>query len=78
MNKTYYVITGHLALDGLKGEWYLSKRYPRRAKSGRCCSAATPQLRYARKFSSYAAAASVIEKFTLAIFDGKEKIIEIN
>jgi hypothetical protein len=64
-------------LSGLKENWYLYKGYPRKTKSGSSHSAATPQLKYARKFKNAAAAAAVIKNFTPSIFDGKEKIMEI-
>ena len=70
-----YVILVMPPLSGFKGDWYLCKGYPRLTKSGSSHSAATPQLKYARKFNSRAAAEDVIRKFTPSIFDGKEKII---
>lgn len=75
--KTYYAIVVMPKLRGFKEDWYLCKRYPRRTSNGSSHSASTPQLKYARKFDSEAAAADVIRKFTPSIFDGKEKIIKI-
>ena len=75
--KQKFVIIAHNTMINTAGDWYLYKGNPRRGRSGTSYSAMTPQLKYARKFNSREDAERVLKDFTPAIFDGSEKIIEV-
>jgi hypothetical protein len=72
-----FVIMVHNARISIGGDWYLYKGSPRRSRTGSSYSAMTPQLKYARKFNNREDTERVLKDFTPEIFDGSEKIIEI-
>ena len=75
--KNKFAIIVHNGMIDIGGDWYLYKGNPRRGRSDTSYSAMTPQLKYARKFNSREDAERVLKDFTPAIFDGSEKIIEV-
>ena len=75
--KNNFAIIVHNGMIDIGGDWYLYKGNPRRGRSGTSYSAMTQQLEYARKFNSSEDAERVLKDFTPAIFDGSEKIIEV-